>query len=136
MTQCRYELFEFLTGSMILGNKNSSKFLHLLAVYGIQSENTWSLPYYKVRTKPKEKLFCVCTWCSNTRFQLSGPAPSVPSLISIESVELLCRASNISTTNPFCFVKQNRKRLKLSCNFYLQISAELKFTPIKAATQP
>ena len=32
------------------------------------------------------------------------PAPSVPSLISTEPVELLCRASNISSTDPFCFV--------------------------------
>ena len=34
------------------------------------------------------------------------PAPSVPSLISTEPVELFCRASNISSTDPFCFVKQ------------------------------
>ena len=34
------------------------------------------------------------------------PAPSVPSLISTETVELLCRTSNISSTDPFCFVKQ------------------------------
>ena len=34
------------------------------------------------------------------------PAPSVSSLISAEPVELLCRTSNISSTDPFCFVKQ------------------------------
>ena len=34
------------------------------------------------------------------------PAPSVPLLISTEPVELFCRASNISSTDPFCFVKQ------------------------------
>ena len=34
------------------------------------------------------------------------PVPSVPSLISTEPVELLCRASNISSTDPFCFVKK------------------------------
>ena len=34
------------------------------------------------------------------------PVPSVLLLISTELVELLCRASNISTTDPFCFVKQ------------------------------
>ena len=33
-------------------------------------------------------------------------APSVPSLISTEPIELLCRISNISSTDPFCFVKQ------------------------------
>ena len=32
------------------------------------------------------------------------PAPSVPSLISTEPVELLCRASSISSTDSFCFV--------------------------------
>ena len=34
------------------------------------------------------------------------PTPSVPSLISTEPVELLCRTSNITSTDPFCFVKQ------------------------------
>ena len=34
------------------------------------------------------------------------PAPSVPSLISTEPVEFLCRASTISSTDPFCLVKQ------------------------------
>ena len=34
------------------------------------------------------------------------PAPSVRPLVRIEPVELLGRASNISTTDPFCFVKQ------------------------------
>ena len=37
------------------------------------------------------------------------PAPSVPSLTSTEPVELLCRASNISSTDPFGFVKQKKK---------------------------
>ena len=36
------------------------------------------------------------------------PAPSVPLLISTEPVELLCRAGNISTTDPFCFLKQKQ----------------------------
>ena len=45
------------------------------------------------------------------------PAPSVPSLISIESVELLCRASNISTTNPFCFVKQKQETFEAFLQF-------------------
>ena len=34
------------------------------------------------------------------------PPPSVPTLISTKPVELLCRASNISTMDPFFFVKQ------------------------------
>ena len=38
------------------------------------------------------------------------PAPSVPSLISTEPMELLCRASNISSTDPSCFVKQKRNQ--------------------------
>ena len=55
-------------------------------------------------------------YCMINHFYVSGaaapgfnsliPAPSVPSLISTEPVELLYRASNISSTDPFCFVKQ------------------------------
>ena len=73
------------------------------------------------------------------------PAPSVPSLTSTEPVELLCRASNISSTDPFCFVKQKRKQEAveafLQCFIYkyaqlLPACAERKFTAIKATTQP
>ena len=71
------------------------------------------------------------------------PAPSVPSLISTEPVELLCRASNISSRDPFCFVKQKHKTIKAFLQFfiykYLQLRpacAERKFTAIKATTQP
>ena len=45
------------------------------------------------------------------------PAPSVPSLISTEPVELLCRASNISSTDPFCFVKQKQKTVEAFLQF-------------------
>ena len=52
------------------------------------------------------------------------PAPSVPSLISTEPVALLCRTSNISSTDSFCFVKQKtgsgRSFLEVFC---LQICA-------------
>ena len=34
------------------------------------------------------------------------PTPSLPSLVCTEPVELLCRISNINTTDPFCFVKK------------------------------
>ena len=44
-------------------------------------------------------------------------APSVPSLISTEPVELLCRASNISSTNPFCFVKQKQETVEAFLQF-------------------
>ena len=51
-------------------------------------------------------------------------APSVPSLISTEPVELLCRTSNISSTDPFCFVKQKTGNgLSFLAVFYLQICA-------------
>ena len=52
------------------------------------------------------------------------PAPSVSSLISTEPVELLCRASNISSTNPFCFVTQKTgSGLSFLAVFCLQICA-------------
>ena len=41
------------------------------------------------------------------------PAPSVPSLVSTELVELLCRASNVSTTDPYCFVKQKQDTVEV-----------------------
>ena len=70
------------------------------------------------------------------------PAPSVPSLIRTEPVELLCRASNISSTNSFC-VKQKQETveafLQLFIYKYAQLlpaRAERKFTAIKATTQP
>ena len=70
-------------------------------------------------------------------------APSAPSLISTEPVELLCRASNISSTDPFCFVKQKQEAVEafLQCFIYkyaqlLPACAEQKFTAIKATTQP
>ena len=69
------------------------------------------------------------------------PMPSVPSLISTELVELLCRASNVSTTDLSASSNKNRKRLKLSCSFFIYKYAQLrpacverKFTAIKAAT--
>ena len=40
-------------------------------------------------------------------------APSVPSLISTEPVELLCMASNISATDRFCFVKQEQETVEV-----------------------
>ena len=45
------------------------------------------------------------------------PAPNVPSLISIEPVELLCRANNISSTDPFCFVKQKQETVEAFLQF-------------------
>ena len=54
------------------------------------------------------------------------------SLVSTEPVELFCRASDVSSTVPFCFIiiiilsassNKNRKRLIFSCSFYLQICA-------------
>ena len=52
------------------------------------------------------------------------PAPSVPLFISTEPVELLCRTSNISSTDPFCFVKQKTgSGSSFLAVFYLQICA-------------
>ena len=69
--------------------------------------------------------------------------PRVPSLIGTESVELFCRASNISSTDPFCFVKQKQETVEAFLLFFiykyaqlLPACAERKFTVIKAITQP
>ena len=71
------------------------------------------------------------------------PAPSVPSLIGTEPVKLLCRASNISSTDPFCFVKQKQETVEAFLQFFIHKYAllipafvERKFTAIKATTQP
>ena len=70
------------------------------------------------------------------------PVPSVPSLISTELVELLCRASNISSTDPFWFVKQKQETVEAYLQFFIYKYAQLhpacaeqKFTAIKATTQ-
>ena len=70
-------------------------------------------------------------------------APSVPSLISTEPVELLCRASDISSTNPFCFVKQKQEAVEAFLQCFIYKYAQLfpacagqKFTAIKTTTQP
>ena len=41
------------------------------------------------------------------------PASSVPSLASTEPVELFCRASNISTTVPFRFIKHKQDTVEI-----------------------
>ena len=56
-----------------------------------------------------EGAFIICninTGVAAPGFNSLIPTPSVPSLISAEPGELLCRASNIISTDPFCFVKQ------------------------------
>ena len=45
------------------------------------------------------------------------PTPSVPSLVSTALVELLCRASNISNTDPFCLVNQKREMVEVFLQF-------------------
>ena len=40
-------------------------------------------------------------------------APSVPSLVGTEPVEFLGRVSNISATDPLCFVKQKQKTVEV-----------------------
>ena len=71
------------------------------------------------------------------------PAPSVPSLISTEPVELLCRTSDISSTDPFCFAKQKQETVEAFLQCFIHKYAQLlpactgrKFTAIKATTQP
>ena len=71
------------------------------------------------------------------------PAPSVPSLISTVSVELLCRASNICSRDPLCFVKQKEETVEAFLQFFiskyvqlLPVCSERKFRAIKATTQP
>ena len=44
-------------------------------------------------------------------------ASSIPSLISTEPAELLCRANYISSTDPFCFVKQKQKTVQAFLQF-------------------
>ena len=51
------------------------------------------------------------------------PVPSVPSLISAGSAELLCRASNISSTDPFCFVKHKQETIEAFLQLCLRICA-------------
>ena len=60
-----------------------------------------------------------------TGFNSLIPAPSVPSLISTEPVELLCRATVVILALRIlsALSNKNRKRLKLSFTFYLQICA-------------
>ena len=77
------------------------------------------------------------------RFNSLIPAPSVPSLISTEPVELLCRVSNISFTDPLCLVKQKQETVEDFLQFFIYkyaqfhpACAERKFTVIKATTQP
>ena len=71
------------------------------------------------------------------------PASSVPSLISTEPVKMLCRASNISSMDLFCFVKQKQETVEAFLQFFiykyaqlLSACAERKFTAIKATIQP
>ena len=71
------------------------------------------------------------------------PVQNVPSLISTEPVELLCRASNISSADSFCFVKQKQETVEAFLQFFIYKYAQLhlacaerKFTVIKGATQP
>ena len=72
------------------------------------------------------------------------PVPSVPSLISTKPIELLCRASNISTTDLFCFVKKkNRKTVEAFLQFSFtnmrnsaQRAQNENSTATKTATQP
>ena len=44
-------------------------------------------------------------------------APIVPSLVSTEPVELLCGASNISSTDSYCFVKQKQETVEAFLQF-------------------
>ena len=71
----------------------------------------------------RNKLFKKLVGAAAPGFNYLDPAPSVPPLISTEPVELLRRAGNFTSTDPFCFVNESRKQLKLSCTFYLQICA-------------
>ena len=70
-------------------------------------------------------------------------APSVPSLGSTEPIELLCSASNISTTDSFCFVKQKQGTVEVFLQFLftnMRSSAQRvrneNSTAIKAAMYP
>ena len=66
-------------------------------------------------------------------FNLLISAPSVPSLISTELVELLCRAGNVDTTDLFCFVKQKQKTIEVFQQFLftnMRSSASVRRTKI------
>ena len=75
--------------------------------------------YRTIKYEPglRKSYFACVPGAATPDFNSLVPAPSVPSLISIESVELLCRASNISITNPFCFVKQKQETLEAFSQF-------------------
>ena len=87
---------------------------------------------------------CLCDICAAAPgFNSLISAPSVPLLISPEPVELFCIASNISSTDSFCFVKQKQETVEDFLQFFiykyaqfLPACAERKFTAIKATTQP
>ena len=94
-------------------------------------------------SRPEHIILLVITGAAAPGFNSLIPAPSVPSLISTEPVEFLCRASNISSMDPFCFVKEKQEAVEafLQCFVYkyaqlLPACAERKFTAIKATTQP
>ena len=70
------------------------------------------------------------------------PAPNVSSLMSTEPVEWLRRASDISSTNPFCFINKKQEAVEafLLCFIYkyaqlLPACTERKFSAIKVTTQ-
>ena len=92
--------------------------LNITTIDSIQEKKLWRLlsPLITMDLFSEKKLWMLLG-ATAPGFNSLIPAPSVPSLISTEPVELLCRTSNISSTDPFCFVKQkNRKRLKLFCS--------------------
>ena len=82
------------------------------------------------------------TGASIPDFYFLIPAPIVPLLVSTETVELFCRASNIGATDPFCFVIQKQQTVEVFLQFLFtnvrssaQRAQNEKFTAIKAATQ-
>ena len=102
------------------------------------------IQYYKPKGRPpfSDELMRYALGAAAPGFNSLIPAPSVPSLISTEPVELLCRTSNISSTDPFCFVNQKQETVEAFLQFIYKCAqlrpacAEQKFTAIKATTQP
>ena len=77
----------------------------------------WNISFILFVSNSKHTLHPSMVGAAAPGFYSLIPAPSVPSLISTEPVELLCRASNISSTDPFCFVKQKQETVEAFLQF-------------------
>ena len=87
-----------------------------------------------------EAVFVSILWCGNTRFQLTDSRAK--RTVSTELIKLFCRASNISTTDPFRFIKQKQETVEVFLEFLFtnmrssdQCAQNENSSAIKTATQ-